>query len=81
MKCQILFSGEKYDKYFSMSSAEILPRMLSLRRMDSPVSFSTILYKGDNFCDFQSPSHHIKTLLKRGLLKKESMGANAYLFE
>ena len=34
-------------------------------------SFSTIFYKGDNFCDFLYTFLHTKPLLKRGLLQKE----------
>ena len=31
MKCQILFSGTRKKKYFKMSSAEILPRVLNVK--------------------------------------------------
>ena len=33
MKCQILFSGRNKKKYFNMSSAKILPRLLSVKRV------------------------------------------------
>ena len=31
MKCQNLFTGKKYETYFKMSSAAVLPSMLSVK--------------------------------------------------
>ena len=64
MNTKILTSNKNIMK-ISLKEVTIFAEggWLMLRRMDTPGSFSAILYKGDNFCDFLFPFLNTKTLL------------------
>ena len=62
-----LRGSKLYRHVFVMKSA----KSVELRGLYTFGSFSAILYKGDNFCDFQFAFLQTKRLLKRGLILTE----------
>ena len=48
----------------------------TLRELDKLGRFSTISYKGDNFCDFLFDLLYTKSLLERGLIWKGRICSN-----